>query len=160
MLGGMKRPAAALARIAFEPEDDKVVYTAPFNPRLGTDRIEVDPLEFLATALMRVPDRNSHRVMGCGDYSSRELAERRKARRASKANGAATLVVAYEPETDADASARKRRQSWARLIPGARADRGSPQPHGRPRDRAAAEEVVRPRGDRRDTFPKKTIGQP
>ena len=134
----MKRPAAALARIAFEPEDDKVVYTAPFNPRLRTDRIEVDPLEFLATALMHVPDRNSPRVMGCGASSSRGLGERRRARRGSKANGGATLVVAHEPETDADAFARKRRQSWARLIPGARADRGSPQPHGRPRGRAVA----------------------
>lgn len=112
MLRYMKRPAVALARIAFEPGKDKVVYTAPFNPMLGTDRIEVDALEFIAKVLMHVPDRNKRRVMGYGLYSNRGLGERRKARR----GGEAVAVISYEPETDADAFARKKRQSWARLI--------------------------------------------
>jgi hypothetical protein len=40
----------------------------------------------------------------------------RKARQGSEAGGGALVVVAYEPETEADAFARRRRQSWARLI--------------------------------------------
>jgi len=45
---------------------------------LGTDRIEVDPLEFVAKVLMHVPDKNNRRVIGYGVYSSRALGERRK----------------------------------------------------------------------------------
>lgn len=116
MLRYMKRPAVALSRIAFDPHEENVLYTAPFNPMLGTDRIEVDPLQFVAKVLMHVPDRNSRRVTGYGLYSNRGLGERRKASRGGEAAGGAPVVAAYESETEADAFARKRRQSWARLI--------------------------------------------
>ena len=44
----------------------EAVYTADFNPMLGTDRTEVDPLEFVAKVLIHdlyrlrytVPDKN------------------------------------------------------------------------------------------------------
>ena len=113
----MKRPAVALSKIAFDPDAGKVVYTADFNPMLGTDRIEIDPVEFLAKGLMHVPDRNKRRVTGYGVYSNRALGERRKrVRREEEGGGIGAAVSAYEPETEADAFAKKRRQSWARLI--------------------------------------------
>jgi hypothetical protein len=113
----MKRPAVALSRIAFDPDAGKVVYTADFNPMPGTDRIETDPLEFLAKGLMHVPDRNKRRVTGYGVYSNRALGERRKrARREEEGAGIGAAISAYEPETEADAFAKRRRQSWAKLI--------------------------------------------
>jgi len=57
---------------------EKVIYRAGFNAMLGTDRIEVDFLEFVAKILMHVPDGNKRRVLGYGVYSSRALGERRK----------------------------------------------------------------------------------
>jgi len=116
MLRYMKRPAVALSRIAFDPEEKKVVYTAAFNPMLGTDRIEVDPLEFLAKVLMHVPDKNSRRVTGYGVYSQRGLGQRWKARAGKESGGTLPVIVPYEPETEADEYAKRRRQSWARLI--------------------------------------------
>ena len=117
MLRYMKRPAVALSRIALDADGGQVVYTAEFNPMLGTDRIEVDPLEFVAKVLMHVPDKNSRRVMGYGVYSNRALGERRKkARGETEGAGIGAAVSVYEPESSADAFARKRRQSWARLI--------------------------------------------
>jgi len=74
------RPAVALSKMSSDPENEKVVYRANFNAMLGTDRIEVDSLEFIAKVLMHVPDKNKRRVIGYGVYSSRALGERRKRR--------------------------------------------------------------------------------
>ena len=117
MLRYMKRPAVAISRIALDPNLGKVVYTADFNPMLGTDRIEVDPLEFTAKVLIHVPDKNSRRVIGYGVYSNRALGERRKKARGGEESACVgAKVSAYEPMTEADEFAKKRRQSWARLI--------------------------------------------
>jgi len=59
MLRYMARPAAALSKISFDPERGKVIYRASFYAMLGTDRIEVEPLEFIAKVLMHIPDRGS-----------------------------------------------------------------------------------------------------
>ena len=84
---------------------------------LGTDRIEVEPLEFVAKILMHVPDRNKRRVIGYGVYSSRALGERRKQARGEElAAGIGATVSSYEPLTEADEFAKRRRPSWARLI--------------------------------------------
>ncbi len=115
MLRYMKRPAVALSRITLDSDGRRVVYTAGFNPMLGTDRIEVDPLEFVAKVMMHLPERNSRRVMGYGPYSNRGLGQRRKSQRGGETGGG-PVVITYEPESSADAFARKRRQSWARLI--------------------------------------------
>ena len=117
MLRYMKRPAEALSRIAFDPAGEKGVYTANFSPVLGTDRIEVDPLEFLAKVLMHVPNKNKRRVTGYGAYSNRALGERRKrARSEREGDGIGAAVALYEPMTEADDFAKKRRQAWAKLI--------------------------------------------
>jgi len=116
MLRYMKRPAVALSKIAFDPDEGKVVYTADFNPMLGTDRIEVDPLEFLAKVLMHVPDKNSRRVMGYGVYSNRVLGKRRKRAREEEEGAGMGAMASYEPMTEADEYTKKRRQSWAKLI--------------------------------------------
>jgi len=78
MLRYMIRPAVALSKMTFDSENEKVIYRANFNAMLGTDRIEIDPLEFVAKVLMHVPDKNMRRVIGYGVYSSRALGERRK----------------------------------------------------------------------------------
>ena len=117
MLRYMRRPAAALSRIAFAPAGEKVVYTAEFNPMLGTDRIEVDLLEFLAKVLMHVPNKNKRRVAGYGVYSNRALGERRKRVLNEEAGaGIGAAVALYEPMRSADEFAKRRRQSWAKLI--------------------------------------------
>ena len=117
MLRYMKRPAVALSRIAFDPASEKIVYTADFNPMLGTDRIEISPFEFLAKVLMHVPSKNKRRVAGYGVYSNRALGERRKkARNEEEGAGIGAVVALYEPMTEADEFSKKRRQSWAKLI--------------------------------------------
>jgi len=84
---------------------------------LGTDRNEVEPLELAAKVLMLVPDRNKRRVIGYGVYSSRALGERRKRTRGEEqAAGVGAMVSFYEPLTEANEFAKRRRQSWARLI--------------------------------------------
>jgi len=103
--------------MTFDPENEKVVYKANFNAMRGTDRIEVKPLEFVGKVLMHVPDRNKRRSIGYGVYSSRALGERRKrARGEEQAAGLGATVSVYEPLTEADEFAKRRRQSWARLI--------------------------------------------
>jgi hypothetical protein len=98
MLRHMKRPTVAISRIALDPDRGKVVYTADFNPMLGTDRIEVDLLEFTAKVLIHVPDKNSRRVIGYGAYSNRALGERRKkARGGEESAGVGAKVSTYEP---------------------------------------------------------------
>ena len=117
MLRYMARPAVALSKMTFDPKNEKVIYRANFNAMLGTDRIEVDPLEFVAKVLMHVPDKNMRRVTGYGVYSSRALGERRKrARGKEQAAGIGALVSSHEPLTEADEFAKRRRQSRARLI--------------------------------------------
>jgi len=117
MLRYMKRPAVALSKMTFDPENEKVVYRVDFNAMLGTDRIEVDPLEFVAKVLMHVPDKNMRRVIGYGVYSSRALGERRKRARGEElAVGIGATVSSYEPLTESDEFAKRRRQSWAKLI--------------------------------------------
>jgi hypothetical protein len=59
---------------------------------LGTDRIEVDPLEFVAKVLIHVPDKNSRRVIGYGVYSNRALGERKKARCGGEMNVVAVIT--------------------------------------------------------------------
>jgi len=117
MLRYMARPAVALAKMTFDSENEKVIYRANFNAMPGTDRIEVDPLEFVAKVLMHVPDKNMRRVIGYGVYSSRALGERRKQARGEElAVGIGATVSSYEPLTEADEFAKRRRQSRARLI--------------------------------------------
>ena len=107
----------ALSKMSFYPKKEKVIYRANFNAMLGTDRIEVDPLEFVAKVLMHVPEKNMRRVIGYGVYSSRALEERRKrARGEEQAAGSGATVSFYEPLTEADAFVKRRRQSWAKLI--------------------------------------------
>jgi len=66
---------------------------------------------------MHVPDKNKRRVIGYGVYSSRALGERRKQARGEElAAGIGATVSSYEPLTEADEFAKRRRQSWARLI--------------------------------------------
>jgi len=101
----------------FNSENERVIYRANFNAMLGTDRIEVDPLEFVAKVLMHAPDKHSRRVMAYGVYSSRALGERRKRARGKElAAGIGATVSSYEPLTEEDEFAKRRRQSWARLI--------------------------------------------
>jgi len=117
MLRSMKRPTVALSKMTFDSENGKVIYRANFNAMLGTDRIEVEPLEFIAKVLMHVPDRNNRRIMAYGVYSSRALGERRKRARGKElAAGIGATVSSYEPLTEADEFAKRRRPSWARLI--------------------------------------------
>jgi len=117
MLRYMARPAVALSKMSFDPKDEKVIYIAGFNALLGTDRIEVETLEFVAKVLMHVSDKHSRRVTAYGVYSSRSLGERRKqARGEEQAAGIGATVSFYEPLTEADECAKRRRQSWARLI--------------------------------------------
>jgi len=67
---------------------------------LGTDRTEVDPLEFVAKVLMHVPDKHSRSMTAYGVYSSRALGERRKqARGEEQATGIGATVSDYEPLT-------------------------------------------------------------
>ena len=118
MLRYMKRPAVALSRIAFDADGGQVIYTADFNPMPGTDRIEVGALEFTAKVLTHVPEKNKRRVTAYGVYSNRALGERRRERNEGEGSGIGIVAAAtpYEPGTEADAFARKRRRSWARLI--------------------------------------------
>jgi len=117
MLRYMARPAVALSKMTFDSENKTVVYRANFNAMPGTDRIEVDPLEFIAKDLIHVPDKNMRRVIGYGVYSSRALGERRKQARGEElAAGIGATVSDYEPLTEADEFAKRRRQSWAKLI--------------------------------------------
>jgi hypothetical protein len=117
MLRYMKRPAVALARIAVEKEEGKVIYTADFNPLLGTDRIETEPLDFLARVLMHVPDQNKRRVIAYGVYSNRARGERKK-KQAIQTGAEKPMVPAQkdEPFTEADEFAKKRKAAWAKLI--------------------------------------------
>jgi len=117
MLRYMARPAVALSRMTFDYKNEKVIYRANFNAMPGTDRIEVEPLEFVAKVLMHVPNKHSRRVTAYGVYSSRALGERRKRARGKElAAGIGATVSFYEPLTEADEFAKRRRQSWARLI--------------------------------------------
>jgi len=117
MLRYMARPAVALSKMTFDSENEKVIYRANFNAMLGTDRIEVESLEFVAKVLMHVPDKNKRRVIEYGVDSSRALGERRKQARGEElAVGIGATVSSYEPLTEADEFAKRRRQSRAKLI--------------------------------------------
>ena len=117
MLRYMARPTVALSKMFFDPENEKVIYRAGFNDILGNDRIEVDPLEFVAKVLMHIPEKNMRWVIWYGVYSSRALGERRMRTRGKEvAAGIGATVSLYEPLTEADEFVKRRRQSWARLI--------------------------------------------
>jgi len=76
----------------------KVIFRAGFNAMLRTDRIEVDPLEFVAKVLLHVPEKNMRRVIGYGVHSSPALGESRKQARGEElAAGIGTSVSSYEP---------------------------------------------------------------
>ena len=110
MLRYMARPAVALSKMSFDPKNEKVIYRAGLNTMLGTDRIEVEPLEFVAKVLMHVPNKHSRRVTAYGVYSSRSLGERRKQARGEElAAGIGATVSSYEPLTEADEFAKRRR---------------------------------------------------
>jgi|GEM_PF-1626019 len=91
---------------------EKVIYRANVNAMLGTDRIQVEPFEFVAKVLMHVPEKNKRRVIGYGVYSSRALGERKKQARCEElAAGIGATVSSYEPLTEADEVTKRRRQS-------------------------------------------------
>ena len=79
--------------------------------------MSIDAVIIGSLRMLHVPDRNKRRVTGYGVYSNRALGERRKrVRRDEEGGGIGAAISAYEPETEADTFAKKRRQSWARLI--------------------------------------------
>jgi hypothetical protein len=110
----MMRSPVSLSRLRFTPGAKEVVYTRkgghdPAEPEEG-ERIDAD--EFVARALVQIPDPRRHLVRYYGAYSNRARGQRRKAEDRLEGNGSGE---AGEPVLSSPERAALRRR-WANLI--------------------------------------------
>jgi hypothetical protein len=110
------RPPVNLARLSFKDGWDEVIQH--LQPRRGQPRGEerIDALEYLARAIVHIPEPRLHTLRYMGRYSNVARGRRRKERDPELERMRDTRPGCEEPENLSAAERRARRRAWANLL--------------------------------------------